>query len=100
VGPEEIGHVPRETTAEYGEAVRPDRVRALTLAQLQLERARANFGREARGCTIQEVEAAQQAARKLLAELEIPLATLPKLDHGQLELIVDTFLEHEEGKQG
>jgi hypothetical protein len=100
VGPEEIGREQQEQPSTVGAEVRPERVRALAVAQLLLERARASFGREARGCTIQEVDAARQLTGRMLTELEIPLAALPRLGQDQLELILDTYLEHEEGKQG
>lgn len=71
----------------------------LAIAQLCLERARAQFAREARGCTIDEVEGGRHAAARALRETNIPLNVVATLDNQQLELLVDTFLEHERGKR-
>ncbi|MGD9749412.1 MAG: hypothetical protein AB7W59_00290 [Acidimicrobiia bacterium] len=79
--------------------MRREKVRQLALAQLQLEQARAQVGRAARGCTMDEVEGGRLAAAKMLRENDIPVAALANLDAQDLELLVDTYLEHEDGRR-
>lgn len=79
--------------------MRREKVRQLALAQLKLERERAQFGREARGCTRDEVEGGRAAAARMLAENGIQVAVLTNLDTAALELLVDTYLEHQENEQ-
>lgn len=74
--------------------MRREKLKQLALAQLLLEQARVRFGRNARGCTIDEVEGGRQAAASMLRENDIPMSALSNLSKDDLELLVDTYLEH------